>query len=103
MTGSPFASGGIFTDALAINQTGAVAERMQRAQPGQLVSVEVPIVVLDVQAGIMADNKSIGVRFVTSIGAPLVFSMPRNIAQTAIERLSAELENLDKQSPFRPS
>jgi hypothetical protein len=88
---------------LAINQTAAAAERAQKAQPGQEISLEVPVVATDVQAGIVAEGGSVAFRFLTTIGAPIIISMSPDIGRRAIERLSDVLVRIQTQPPFRLS
>jgi len=88
---------------LAIRQSAEIAERTQRAQPGQSVSLEVPVTATDVHAGIGGDGNTFALRFLTTIGTPMVIAMSLDIARRTIELLSGVLENRDKQPPFRPS
>ena len=87
----------------AIHNAASVAERMRRALPGEAVSTEVPYYATDVGTGRSVDNRYVLYRFPTTIGTPMSVAMTPEIARDAIQRLTAELENLGRQQPFRRS
>lgn len=87
---------------LAINASAGIAGRTRLAQPGQMISVEVPLAVTRIDTGMMEDGE-IALRVWIQNGPPLAFSLSRDLARGAIEFLSSELEKPEKPESFRPS
>ena len=87
----------------AITNAAVVAERMRQAAPGTVFSVEVPYYATGVRTGTSADNQFVVVLFPTKGGQPVQIAMTRDIARTAIEQLSNELDQLGRQQPLKPS
>jgi hypothetical protein len=86
----------------AIHATAVIAERLQKAQPTEEVSTEIPYVVTGTQTGAGVDGKTVVIRFLTK-SFPILISMSPDLARRTNERLEAELAKLGKQQPPRLS
>jgi hypothetical protein len=84
---------------LGVQASAGAAEKMQRAQPLQEISLEIPLVATDIRTG--TNEGGVAMKVLTTMGTPVVVAMTAEIAQATIERLSAELRKLVKPQPFR--
>jgi hypothetical protein len=87
----------------AITNAAVVAERMRKAAPGTSISTEVPYNATNVKVGTSVDERLVVLAFSTKEGPPMQVAMTPEIARTAIELLSNELDQLGRRPPWKTS
>jgi hypothetical protein len=80
----------------AIIQAARIAEQKQQAIPNQDIELMSPWMAISMESGVSTDGKLVGLVYRTTEGVPLELTMSPELARETIERLSSELDKLDR-------
>jgi len=79
-------------------QGAATAERMQKAESGNVVSTSTPWRAKDVRTGAVVGTNLFAIGFTTEEGPPLEIAMPRDVAEKTIRSI---LDDLKRRHPAK--
>ena len=81
---------------LAIREGAAIAEQKQNLIPDSEIRMFSPWEATAVDTGLSPQGDLVGLHYQTTEGVPIELALSKELARETVERLSAELDNLDR-------